>query len=353
MQSTFQPVPSAPLRTPRSLEFALFLIGCVWLFASHIASASLAQQIVNRINLPDVDAFLEQLFFLTLLLAGFAALSWTSTRQGSLREVNALPRRETSRQEWKRGAALGWAMLLVTVLPLMFAGDLQPQFWFQPRAWFLTLLSLGTMALGTLALEVAYRGYIYKRLIGAINPVAATILLATIYAVVSSYHDNSTVLSTLITCMMGILFSMAYLRTHALWLGWGLHFAWAATTSVLFGMPVSGYPAYSFISTNLGGREWFSGGAYGAEGSVIALVIVLAAMPVLYRITRGYAWAYTHPPIVAAGYAVVVAPPAAHVAMEEATAAAPAPLVQILGKTSTNASTMPVIEEHLRGNSAS
>jgi hypothetical protein len=53
---------------------------------------------------------------------------------------------------------------------------------------------------------------------------------------------------------------------------------------------------------------------------------------VLYRITRDFAWNYTHRPIMPAGYAVTIAPPAAHAAMEEAAVKAPA-LVQILPVT--------------------
>jgi hypothetical protein len=55
---------------------------------------------------------------------------------------------------------------------------------------------------------------------------------------------------------------------------------------------------------------------------------------VLVRVTDDYAWSYTHPPIIPAGYDVTIAPPAAHVAMEQAAGAEqpinPASLVQIL-----------------------
>jgi hypothetical protein len=54
-------------------------------------------------------------------------------------------------------------------------------------------------------------------------------------------------------------------------------------------------------------------------------------------VTSDWAWSYTHPPIIPAGYDVTVAPPAAHVAMEQAAANAgpvnPGSLVQILPAT--------------------
>ena len=337
---------------PRPLQLALFFVGCLWLFASTRAAAFLAQGVFFFGNFPDIASLTEHLLLLLFLLAGFSLLSWTAIRNGNLRVVNALPRRTTSGQEWLRGAALGWAMLLVAVLPIMLAGDLHPGFWLQPHAWMLAAISLVTLAISTLTLEVAFRGFLFTRLIAAIHPVAATALMATLYAIVFSYRDNANFWSMLVTLLMGILLSIAYLRTHALWLGWGLHFAWSATTALVFGLPVAGNLAFSgVIATNVSGRDWFTGGAYGPEGALLTLFIVLAAIPVLYRITRDYAWEYTHPPIIAAGYPMDIAPPAAHTAMEAA--AAPAPLVQILSTTSTTASTLPVIEEHLRGASNS
>jgi hypothetical protein len=148
---------------------------------------------------------------------------------------------------------------------------------------------------------------------------------------------------------MGVLFSSAYLRTHALWVGWGMHFAWNAATGVLIGLPVASDTTYgSLVTTNVTGPAWFSGGVYGPEGAAVTLFVLLAALAVLYRMTRGYAWEYTHPPIVAMGYPMTVAPPAAHTAMEESAAAQPGPLVQILSTTSMSSSTLPVIDEHLR-----
>jgi hypothetical protein len=118
---------------------------------------------------------------------------------------------------------------------------------------------------------------------------------------------------------------------------------------VLLGLPIAGDGNYSsLVTTTASGPAWFSGGYYGPEGSALSLVMVLAALGVLYRITRDYAWEYTHPPIVPMGYPVTIAPPAAHTAMEDAAAAQPAPLVQILSTTPTRSSTLPAVDEHLR-----
>ncbi len=333
--------------TPRTLQVALFITGALWLLAAMTISARAAQGLTDRFDIPAFESVLEQLFLLFLLLVGFTLFQSILRRAGDLRSANALPRRATTRQEILRGVALGWAMALIAVLPMMISGALHLQFWLQPRAWGLAALALIALAVATLAMEVAFRGYLFIRLIAAFGPVTATIVLSLVYAVLSSFRPDATGLSILITFFLAALLSLAYLRTHAIWLSWGLHLGWAAAIAVLLGLPLGGYTTYSdIISTEATGPLWLTGGNYGPEAALFTLLVICAAVPVLYRITRNFAWEYTHAPIVPAGYAVVIEPPAAHTAMEAS--ATPAPLVQILGSTPTAASTMPVIDEHLR-----
>ena len=160
MSASSQPVPAAPVSLPQPFQLVLFFVGCLWLVASNRAAALFSQVAINRLNLPEIQPLLEQVLLLLLLLGGFSLLSWTSTRSGNPRAVNALPRRATAQQEWQRGAALGWAMLLAAVLPMMLAGDLHPEFLLQPRAWIMALLSLVTLAVTTLICADATIGYL-------------------------------------------------------------------------------------------------------------------------------------------------------------------------------------------------
>ncbi len=299
-----------------------------------------------RLNVAAIEPLLHQAFLLFLLLVGFAALHRPLGPSGLL-AANALPQRGTARQEWLQGAALGWALILIAALPMMLVGALHPQFWLAPRAWGLTVISIAALLLGSLAVEVAFRGFLFARLTALLGPVTATVVLALLYAFTVSGQPNATMLALVVAFISAFVYSVAYLRTHALWLGWGLRFAFAVVTAMVLGLPVQGDAGYStVVSTDTSGANWLSGGPFGPTAALFTAAVFLAALPVLYRITRDYAWAYTHPEILPAGMPVVIAPPAAHTAMEAA--AAPAPLVQILGSTPTAPSTMPVIEEHLR-----
>jgi uncharacterized protein len=338
---------SAPL--PRSVEFALFISGGLWVLVARAAAEHAANGFVSGLHLENYyEPLLTAVFLLFLVLVGFCTMNWIATRNATVRGVNALPARTTVRREWGLGAIVGWGMVVVAVLPMMLAGDLHPNFWAAPAAFGHLLLEAVILLVLSLAQEAVYRGYLFARLIRAMGPTMATLVMSAIAAAVSAFHPWAGPLSVFVTFLLSIVFSMAYLRTRALWLPWGLHFAWSACIGVLFGLPVGGWNSFSsIVDTSTYGSTWVTGGFYGPEGALFTAVVAVAGMGVLFSLTRDLAWEYTQPVIVAAGYPMDVAPPAEHTKMEQA-AAAPV-LVQILASTPSEASTMPVIEQHLRG----
>jgi hypothetical protein len=215
-------------------------------------------------------------------------------------------------------------------------GKLDVQLWTQPRAVWLLLLNLGTLAIAALAEEIAFRGYPFRRLIEAVGPIAATIGMSLFFGLGHALNPGATWTSVFVTMLAGLLLSVAWLRTHGLWLPWGLHFAWNASIGILFGLPISGINDFaSVVQTRTFGPLWLTGGSYGPEGAGFTGVVLLVGVAVLVRITRDYAWDYTHKPIVARGYALEVQPPPAHVTMEQqAPLPAATSLVQILPVTS-------------------
>jgi hypothetical protein len=310
----------------------------VWFIASDTVAARAARGLSQRFGLDAARPLLTWAFLLFLLALGFSLLQVVARRQSSVREVLGLPSRPTAWREWKLGVALGWGLVVLAVLPMAVAGTLHVHFWTSSHAFGLLLLNLGTLAVAALAEEVAFRGYSYRRLIETTGPVAATILMSLLFGVGHMLNPGATWASTLVTILAGVLFSVAWLRTHGLWLGWGLHFAWNASMGILFGLPISGINDFSsIIQTRAVGPLWLTGGDYGPEGAGFTVIVLLIGIAILVRETRDYAWHYTYVPIVPAGYPMDAPPPAAHVAMEQMVEqtrpAAPPALVQILPAT--------------------
>ena len=345
---------------PRPFHFLLFLGAGLWIIAAQGLALRASTGLTLRFNLSTFGDLLQQLFFLFLLLIGFATLHWIATRNptpndlthlNTLRAINALPARATTREEFLRGAALGWALLLAAVLPMMLLGTLHPEFNLSFANFGYAILSLLTIAVATLALEVAFRGFLFIEFIQATTPVFATVFLSFVYAALAAFRPDATILSILNAFLFALLFCTAYLRTRALWIGWGIHFAWNAIAAIVFGLPISGNAGFNnLIFTSVSGPDWLTGGPYGPEAAAFTAILLIAGIFLLHRLTRQYAWEYTYVAPIPSGYPMDIAPPAAHTAMENEAAAAPAPLVQILGSTPTAASTNPVIDQHLNRN---
>ena len=125
------PQPPRTSALPRPFHFLLFLGAGLWIVAAQGLAERATQGLTVRFNLSIISNLLQQLFFLFLLLIGFTVLRWISIRKpasdpstplNGIRATNALPARATSLEEFLRGAALGWALILAAVLPMVLLG---------------------------------------------------------------------------------------------------------------------------------------------------------------------------------------------------------------------------------------
>lgn len=305
----------------RSLGF--FLIALIY----YLLAERVAGMAANGLSSGDWFELIYRSALLFLLLIGYAAMGFIFQRQGEPLVAMGFVSRPTALREFGLGLALGWGLMIACVLPMALFGGLRLTFFTATHQ--IGLLLLDSLVLLTAALleEVAFRGYPFQRLIEAIGPTLATLLMAVLFALRHLYNPDATAASTLITVFAGWLLAIAYLRTRALWLCWGLHFAWNAAMGLLFGLPISGLRAFSpVVEANARGPAWITGGSYGPEGSLFAVVVLLGGIIVLFRATRDLAWQYAQPVIVPGGIAVDI-DAAARRQHEDAMAspAAPAP----------------------------
>ncbi len=298
-----------------------------------------------------LGSVLKPLFLLFLLVVGISALEMMSRRRSSTRAMLGLPRRPTSGREWATGAAIGWGALILAVLPVAVFGGLRVQMWTEPRAFVYLGANLLGAAMGALGVEVGFRGYAFRRMTEAIGAAGASILLSLVFGVVfglglaSGHGSPAPLVSVAVVSLLGLLLSGAWMRTRGLWVGWGLGFAWVAAEGILFGLPVGGSTDLSsVVQTAAVGSRALTGGRFGVEAAPFTVVALLVAAAALIRLTRDWSWNYTYRSIVAGGYPVEVAPPAAHAAVaaaEEESSRAAAPLVQILPATPKERSAAP------------
>ena len=77
--------------------------------------------------------------------------------------------------------------------------------------------------------------------------------------------------------LVGIPLAAAYLRTRALWMPIGIHFAWNFLQGFTLGLPVSGIALPdALVTARVHGAVWLTGGDYGPEGGLLASGAIVA-----------------------------------------------------------------------------
>lgn len=235
---------AGPRKRSRSLQFALFVAAIAWYTCARVLAESAAAGLAFRFDMMDERQLLQELCLLFLVVCGVATLRVIERRRAPLRLVLGLPKRSTAREEWGTGAAIGWSLAVASILPMVLGRALSVEFWTEPHELFLLGLGLVTLAVGTLAHTLGFFGYGFQRLIEAIGPVRATLVmlvLAALHTALIQTPDGTADGTRILVATLGaLLLCLCWFRTHGLWLLWGLHFAWAAATGVLFGLPIGG-----------------------------------------------------------------------------------------------------------------
>lgn len=247
----------------------------------------------------------SRLLFVFLLWLGFAVMAAVQNRPEGAGAAVGLPLRPGRGREWALGAALGWAGVVACVAFVMLFGGLVVTV--NSGGGQLVGPLLGDLlALGAAALadELLFRGYPFQRLMEVAGPTSAALLMTALFTY-ARQGPTSTPGSVLATFLLGLLLASAYLRTRALWVGWGFGFAWMASMAVLFGLPVSGSTEWSPVfSTYAYGWPLLTGGGYGPEGAAQASLVLLMLIWALARSTRELRHRWALPEIVGAGLPV-------------------------------------------------
>ena len=314
------------------LEFlAAFLY---FFFAQSLASRG-AHGLAGEAWFPLID----RAMLVFLLLTGYAVMGFWLDRQSHPISEQGLPRRSGWMREAGLGLATGWAIALVCVLPLTVVGGIAISFSPQAASWGWLVADTAFFALAALAEEIAFRGYAFQRFAQAVGPVGASLGFAAIYAILQALVLGANHASFAVSIVLGLVLSACYVRTRALWVSWGLNFAWKASRALIIGLAVSGVNSHSpLVQGDPMGPFWLTGGAFGLDGSWFTFFVLLAALPVVFRITRDLNYRYNAPVIVPGGIPVdldAISRAQHEAAMGPAAPAAPA-LVQI-GNAATEA----------------
>lgn len=228
-------------------------------------------------------AWLAPLPVLFLLAVTWACLRLRRQRLGA---VGLQPSGAWAR-ELMAGIALGGGLILLVTGLIAAAGGVR--FALDP-AWSADALLAGTwmFAWAVLLEELLFRGFVFQRLVDGIGAWPALLGMALLFALAHwgnpGMEGSTRVWATIDTTLGAILLGLAYLRTQRLALPIGIHFGWNAVQGAVLGFDVSGLEQAGWLVPELLRKpQWLTGGAFGPEASVFAVVVDSVAVLLMWR----------------------------------------------------------------------
>ena len=134
--------------------------------------------------------------------------------------------------------------------------------------------------------EVATRGWLLTRIAARTNLPLAIGISSSLFGILHLGNAGVTFLSVLNIILDGVLAALLFIYTDSIWLVVAQHGAWNYVQGNLLGFQVSGTGAdASIFSFTMGsGPDWLTGGAFGAEGSIITTLVLLVSLVIVYRL---------------------------------------------------------------------
>jgi len=136
--------------------------------------------------------------------------------------------------------------------------------------------------------ETLFRGFVFQRLVAGVGARVALIAMGLLFA--TGHWDNpgmhgaTLAWATAELFLSAVLLGLAYLRTHSLAMPIGIHLGWNWTLGPLLGFGVSGFEQAGWFRPLLQSRpEWLTGGPFGPEASIFAVVVDVLLIVVVWK----------------------------------------------------------------------
>jgi len=223
---------------------------------------------------------------LAAVMAGAGlAVYWVFVRLVEQRQVHELGLTGMG-HELCLGLLIGAGLCIISVLTLMVLGVYRIE-GINPV---LVVLPAMAMALSSGVLEeLMYRGGLFRIVEESLGSWISLAVSALMFGLSHCAPVKGGLWGSFaISIEAGLLLAAAYMVTRRLWICIGLHVAWNFAQSGVFSGIVSGsFNRPGLFKSTLEGSDWLTGGAFGMEASIVAVVVcTLAGMAMLLLAMR-------------------------------------------------------------------
>jgi len=184
-----------------------------------------------------------------------------------------------------RGLAVGAGMFAVVIASLALSGAYRVDGWGSVGG------AVGLLAVALAAgvtEELMFRGVLFRIVEERFGTWVALVATAVLFGGMHLGNPHATVWGALaIALEAGGMLAAAYVATRSLWLPIGIHVGWNAAQGALFGTEVSGSGASDGLLHGVtSGPAFLSGGGFGPEASVPAVLVGAAVTTILLVVAR-------------------------------------------------------------------
>ena len=210
-----------------------------------------------------------------VMMAGY--LAWG--RFIERREVTELSPAGAGR-EWAIGALLGAGLYTGCVMLLMLLGMYRVE-GLNPLAFMIPAAAMAVKS-GVFE-ELLFRAVLFQSVEQMAGSWIAIIVSSLVFGLLHLINPGATLAGAIyIAIEAGLLLAAAYLVTRRLWLAIGFHMAWNYVQSAVFsGIVSGGVTLPGLFQARIEGPDFFTGGSFGMEQSVFALLLCTTAGVVL------------------------------------------------------------------------
>jgi len=183
------------------------------------------------------------------------------------------------------GGLLGLAMMTALMSTLAATGAYDIALLGAAPAW----SGIGLAVQAAVTEELWMRALLFRLLWRAFGPLPAFLACAAVFAALHLANPGANPLAGATVAAAGVMFCALYALTGRLWVPIGVHATWNFAQGYLFGAAVSGGDLGGSVAVSTartGAPTWLTGGAFGPEASIVALVLVTGVTLVALALIR-------------------------------------------------------------------
>lgn len=192
-------------------------------------------------------------------------------------------------REWVIGALIGAGLYTACAVILMVLGIYKVE-GLNPLAFLIPNLALAIKS-GVFE-ELLFRGVLFRSVEAIFGSWVGILVSSLVFGLLHLLNPDATLGGAIyISIEAGLLLAAAYLVTRRLWICMGFHMAWNYFQSAVFSGVVSGAVSDpGLLKAKIEGPELLTGGSFGMEHSVVALVLCTTTGVILLMIAirRGH-----------------------------------------------------------------